>query len=68
MSKVYTTIQGDIWDLISYKEYGSDKFSHILLNSNRNLVEIIIFDAGTKVTIPDLSVEDEAINIPAWRK
>lgn len=68
MSKTYTTIQGDMWDLISLREYGSDKFSHILLDNNRNLVEIVIFDAGTEVFIPDLATEDDGINIPAWRK
>lgn len=68
MSKKYTTIQDDTWDLISQKAYGSDKFTHILTNANRNFSDIIFFDAGATLVIPDLLNESKATNLPAWRE
>ena len=30
----YTTKQGETWDEVSYKVYGTDEFTHILLKAN----------------------------------
>lgn len=68
MSKKYTTIQDDTWDLISQKAYGSDKFTHVLTNANRNFSDIIFFDAGAILEIPDLASETKSVNVPAWRE
>lgn len=68
MSRTYITIQGDTWDLISQKEYGSDKHTHILLDNNRGLVETIVFYAGVEIVIPDLEVQTVNTSIPPWRR
>jgi phage tail protein X len=63
----YTTIQGDMWDSIAYKVYGSEKYMGILMQSNMELLDIFIFSAGTVLTVPALLPEAET-NIPAWRQ
>ena len=34
MPKTYTTVQGDMWDSIAYKQLGSTSHTDKLLNSN----------------------------------
>ena len=63
----YITVQGDTWDMISYKVYGSSKYIGLLMESNYNLLDIFIFSAGVEVNVPELP-EEEAADIPNWRK
>lgn len=65
--KTYTTIQGDMWDSIAYKVYGDEKYAGVLMQSNVDLLEIFIFGAGTVLTVPELSVEEETKS-PPWRE
>ena len=65
MSRIYTTISGDTWDLIAYQQMGDEKYMKNLLAANLPLSEVLRFDAGTKVIIPDLTVETSD-NLPFW--
>lgn len=64
--KTYTTIQGDMWDSISYKLYGSEKYMGLLMRSNMELLDTFIFGADTVLSVPELEAETEP-DIPAWR-
>jgi len=68
MSKVYTTVQGDTFDMIAYKQLGDCKYTGELMEANRDLIDHFIFSSGEKVVIPD--VEDLSIvkNLPPWRR
>lgn len=65
-NRIYTTIQGDMWDSIAYNFYGDVKYIGLLLQNNPDLLEIYVFSAGTKVYIPELPEEDEE-DVPEWR-
>lgn len=63
----YTTIQGDVWDMIAYKVYGNEKYMTLLLEANPSLVEIAVFPQGVTVSCPDKP--PEAVDtLPPWRK
>ena len=66
MADTYTTIQGDMWDSISYKVYGSEKYVGLLMKSNPTLLDIFIFGAGTVLSVPELEDEKES-DMPSWR-
>lgn len=66
MSKTYTTIQGDTWDLIAYKLYGSEKYMKNLIEANWPLLEILVFSSGTVINVPDIP-EDSDEDAPFWR-
>lgn len=55
MSTTYTTIQGDTWDLIAYKLYGSEKYMKNLIEANWPLLEVLVFSSGTVINVPDHS-------------
>lgn len=43
MGTTYTTIQGDTWDLISFKLFGSEKYMKNLIEANWPLLETLVF-------------------------
>lgn len=66
MSKRYTTIQGDMWDYISFKVYGSERFMNILLEANPDQAETVVFPAGVVLECPDVS-RDAPRFLPPWK-
>lgn len=66
MSKTYTTIQGDTWDLIAHKLYGSEKYMKNLIEANWPLLEVLVFSSGTVINVPDIP-EDSDEDAPFWR-
>ncbi len=62
----YTTIQGDMWDLIAYKVYGKEAYTAKLLKANAHLKDIAIFPAGVKITCPEADAKTSSI-LPPWR-
>lgn len=68
--KVYRTVSGDTWDLISYKVYGSEGYFHDLIRSNLRLIDIAVFDANIPVIIPEITDEenDNDERLPPWKR
>lgn len=64
----YTTKQGDLWDLISYQQLGSSKYTERLINANRAYVSTVIFKAGVVLTLPTITEETKTATLPPWRK
>ena len=67
MSTTYTTIQGDTWDLISFRLLGSEKYMKNLIEANWPLLETLVFSSGTVITVPDLPEESDE-DAPFWRQ
>jgi len=63
----YITVQGDTWDMISFKVYGTSKYIGLLMENNYDLLDIFLFSAGIEVNVPELPEEEEN-DIPDWRK
>lgn len=69
MTKVntYRTIQGDTWDGIAYKLYGSEKHMVWLLEANLGCTEVVIFSAGIELVVPD-AAPDKVSSLPPWKR
>lgn len=67
MSRIYTTVQGDMWDMIAYKEMGSVDYTDDLMNANSSLLSYFSFPEGVMLTIPDV-VERSASTLPPWKQ
>lgn len=66
MAGTYTTIQGDTWDNIAYKVYGSEEYASFLMENNYACLDILVFSSGTVLTTPELPEEMEE-ELPPWR-
>jgi phage tail protein X len=65
--KKYLTIQGDTWDAISYRAYGSEFYTSELFDANPDLQKYLIFSANISVNIPDIQVAINT-NLPPWER
>lgn len=66
MTKTYTTISGDTWDVIAKKVYGSEYRADILMAANPTHISEFIFSAGTVLTVPALKEEKDGF-LPPWK-
>ncbi|MCM1165681.1 MAG: phage tail protein [Ruminococcus sp.] len=67
MPKQYTTILGDMWDLIAFKTLGSEMYTHLLIESNLKYKDVVVFSAGVVLTVPDIETP-AASGLPPWKK
>ena len=64
-SMIYTTIQGDTWDMIAYKVFGDEKYASDIMNANYDYIDILVFDNGELIDIPKIDIE-EVQGLPSW--
>lgn len=67
MPDTYATTQGDMWDMIAYKFYGTESGMNVLLEANRQYADIVIFPAGIQLIIPEYT-EPLPNTLPPWRQ
>ncbi len=65
--KTYTTVQGDMWDSIAYRQLGSTNYTDRLINLNRAYREIYIFPAGIVLTLPEIAPKVNNL-LPPWKR
>ncbi|WP_432643404.1 tail protein X [Acidaminococcus sp.] len=67
MSKIYTTVQGDVWDFISYKVYGSERYIGTLMEANPKHADTAVFPSGVILTCPDVETPVSRF-LPPWKE
>lgn len=67
MESTYTTKQGDVWDKIAYEVYGDEAYTGWLMESNCNLLDVFVFDAGVVLQTPAPPEKTAANDLPIWR-
>jgi len=68
--KQYRAAQGDVWDYISWKLFGDEGFTHILLDANPALRHIVQFENSTMINVPDRPQvrAQSSANLPPWKR
>ena len=64
----YTTVQGDTWDLIAFRVYGSEKYMKLLAESNMPLVDYLILPSGTEINVPEIPENYDDSDTVFWRQ
>lgn len=67
MSKTYETSQGDMWDSIAYKVYGTEAGMNVLIEANQDKASIAVFPAGVTLTLPEYT-PPKTEKLPLWRR
>ncbi len=67
MPRSYTTVQGDMWDLIAYKVYRNEAYLSKLLAANEAYREVAVFPSGVEILCPDEDAETSGV-LPPWRR
>ena len=64
----YTTVQGDMWDLISKSVYGSEFHTDILIKANTEHASTLIFSSGVVLKTPLVEVATQFADLPPWKR
>ena len=67
MSNTYTTVQGDMWDAISYRVYGTSDYADRLMWANRQYLDYFLFPAGVVLILPEIEAP-VSTSLPPWKK
>jgi phage tail protein X len=67
MAKTYTTVDGDMWDSIAYRQLGSCSYTDRLMMLNQAHIRTFIFPAGVVITLPDVQTKP-VTPMPPWKK
>lgn len=62
----YTTVQGDTWDGISFKLYGTERYMTLLIYANPDYMSTVVFSGGIILNVPNYPVE-QASTLPPWK-
>ncbi len=65
MTTTYRTIQGDFFDDIAYRTYGSEKYGVSIMTANPGYADVVRFDAGITLTIPQVA-SSQNITVVPW--
>lgn len=65
---IYVTKDGDVLDAICWEYYGSTTgIVEKVLEANRHIADMgAIFEAGVKITLPDLDQEEATESVKLW--
>lgn len=67
MSNTYITVQGDMWDSIAKKVYGSEAGMNKLIEANHQYIDMVVFSAGLTLAIPSWEPPKTDM-LPPWRR
>lgn len=62
------TVQGDTWDILSRRAYGSEKYVAELLLANPSHRRTVIFPAGVELKVPEINTTETPSVLPPWKK
>lgn len=65
--KIYTTVQGDMWDSIAYTQLGSTNHKAKLMIANLQYRNYFTFPAGIVLTLPEIPKEISS-SLPPWKR
>lgn len=66
--KTYRTVEGDAFDLISLREYNTEKNASYIIQANPDYSDVLIFEAGVELQIPVFDNTAIPTTLPPWRR
>ncbi len=67
MVNTYRTVQGDFFDDIAYRLYGSERYGVSIMTANPGYADVVRFAAGITLTIPQVASSTNVTSVP-WGK
>lgn len=67
MPSIYTTLSGDVWDNIAYKQLGGERYTSLLMEANPEYLDMAIFPAGVELVLPEVTSPTPE-TLPPWKR
>lgn len=64
----YTTVAGDTFDLLALEFYDDEKSASAIIQANPDYCDVLIFEAGVVLSIPDEASVALPETLPPWRR
>lgn len=64
----YYTVSGDTWDQIALDFYGEERTLGTLIAANPQHSDVVVFDAGVELLIPEQPEHPLPETLPPWRR
>ena len=68
MDRKYITVEGDTFDYLALLFYSDEKLASTIIQANPDYCDVIIFDAGVELIIPDVPEAEMPSSLPPWRR
>lgn len=68
MTKTHITSAGETFDLIALSYFYDEKMSSAIIEVNPDYCDVLIFEEGVALTIPDESSVQLPESLPPWRR
>ena len=67
MPRMYTTISGDVWDMIAKEQLGGERYTSLLMQANPEHLDTVVFSAGVSLVLPEVTTPIPE-SLPPWRR
>ena len=64
--KTYRTVQGDTFDGIAWRLWDREHLAHHLVEANPAHADVLVFDPGVAIVIPDIKPDTTVEDLPPW--
>ena len=64
----HITVEGDTFDLLALLYYNEERLASKIIQANPDYCDTLIFEAGIKLYIPDVSAVEMPDSLPPWRR
>lgn len=64
----YITVEGDTFDSLALLFYDEEKLASEIIKANPDYCDVLIFEAGITLIIPDVSSVTFPETLPPWRR
>nr|DAR51368.1 MAG TPA: hypothetical protein [Caudoviricetes sp.] len=67
MPRTYTTISGDVWDMIAKEQLGGERYTSLLMQANPEHLNTVVFSAGVSLVLLEVTTPIPE-SLPPWRR
>lgn len=68
MAKIHITSAGDTFDLLALRYFQHENRASEIIQANPDYCDVLIFDAGVSLTIPEAAAVELPSTLPPWRR
>lgn len=68
MAKIHKTVQGDTFDALALHYFDEETLASEIIQANPDYCDVLIFDAGVELIIPDEPDVTLPETLPPWRR
>ena len=68
MAKKHITVQGDTFDALALLYFDEETLASEIIQANPDYCDVLIFDEGVELTIPDAAEVTFPETLPPWRR